>query len=116
MFVQQFFVPGLAHSSYLLAGTSTCAIVDPRRDVAIYREAAASRGMNIIPILQTHLHADFVSGHRDLEEATGAAIVAPRAGTAPSRTSLSPRGTASGSRTPGPGTGRHLLRLTFDDE
>lgn len=80
MFVQQFFVPGLAHSSYLLGGTSTCAIIDPRRDVEVYREAAASMGMRITHILQTHLHADFVSGHLDLAAATGAVIVAPMAG------------------------------------
>lgn len=78
MFIQQFFVPGLAHSSYLLGGTSTCAIVDPRRDIDIYLDAAASLGMTISHILQTHLHADFVSGHLDLAEATGAVIVAPR--------------------------------------
>ncbi len=79
MFVQQFFVPGLAHSSYLLGGTSTCAIIDPRRDVEIYLDAAAAMGMKITHILQTHLHADFVSGHLDLAEATAAVIVAPRA-------------------------------------
>lgn len=78
MFVQQFFVPGLAHSSYLLGGAATCAIVDPRRDVGIYLEAAASMGMKITHILQTHLHADFVSGHLDLAEATGATIVMPK--------------------------------------
>lgn len=75
MFVQQFFVPGLAHSSYLLGGAATCAIIDPRRDVGIYLEVAASMGMKITHILQTHLHADFVSGHLDLAEATGAVIV-----------------------------------------
>ncbi|ADI85067.2 MBL fold metallo-hydrolase [Geobacter sulfurreducens] len=78
MFIQQFFVSGLAHSSYLLGGTSTCAIVDPRRDIELYLDAAASMGMKITHILQTHLHADFVSGHLDLAEATGAVIVAPR--------------------------------------
>lgn len=78
MFVQQFFVPGLAHSSYLLGGAATCAIIDPRRDVGIYLEAAASMGMKITHILQTHLHADFVSGHLDLAEATGAVIVMPK--------------------------------------
>jgi len=78
VFVQQFFVPGLAHSSYLLGGAATCAIIDPRRDVGIYLEAAASMGMKITHILQTHLHADFVSGHLDLAEATGAAIVMPK--------------------------------------
>lgn len=78
MFIQQFFVPGLAHSSYLLGGTANCTIIDPRRDVAIYLEAAAAMGMKITHILQTHLHADFVSGHLDLAEATGAVIVAPK--------------------------------------
>jgi hydroxyacylglutathione hydrolase len=80
MFIQQFFVPGLAHSSYLLGGASTCAIIDPRRDVEIYLDAAASMGMKITHIFQTHLHADFVSGHLDLAEATGAIIVAPKSG------------------------------------
>ena len=79
MFVEQFFVSGLAHSSYLLGGEATCAIIDPRRDVEIYLDAAAAMGMKITHILQTHLHADFVSGHLDLAEATGAVIVVPRA-------------------------------------
>ncbi len=74
MFVQQFFVKGIAHSSYLLGGTSTCAIVDPRRDVQIYIDAAEDMGMTITHILETHLHADFVSGHLDLAEKTGAGI------------------------------------------
>ena len=78
MIVQQFFVKGLAHSSYLLGGTNTCAIVDPRRDVEVYLEAAKSLGMEITHILETHLHADFISGHLDLAEKTGAAIYAPR--------------------------------------
>mgnify|MGYP001152958048 CR=1 FL=1 len=78
MFVQQFFVKGLAHSSYLLGGTSTCAIVDPRRDIDIYLEAAKEMGMKITHILETHLHADFISGHLDLAERTGATIYAPK--------------------------------------
>lgn len=78
MFVQQFFVKGLAHSSYLLGGTDTCAIVDPQRDIDIYLQAAEDMGMAITHILETHLHADFVSGHLDLADATGATIYAPR--------------------------------------
>ena len=78
MIVQQFFVKGLAHSSYLLGGSSTCAIIDPRRDVDIYLQAAKDMGMNITHILETHLHADFVSGHLDLAKKTGAAIYAPK--------------------------------------
>ena len=80
MIVQQFFVEGLAHSSYLLGGTNTCAIVDPRRDVDIYLDAAKSLEMKITHILETHLHADFVSGHIDLAEKTGAKIYAPKSG------------------------------------
>lgn len=80
MFVQQFFVKGLAHSSYLLGGTDTCAIVDPQRDVDVYLQAAEDMGMTITHILETHLHADFISGHLDLADATGATIYAPRAG------------------------------------
>jgi len=78
MLVQQFFVKGLAHSSYLLGGTKTCAIVDPRRDVNVYLDAAESLGMEITHILETHLHADFVSGHLDMAENTGAKIYAPK--------------------------------------
>jgi len=79
MFVQQFFVSGLAHSSYLLGGAETCAIVDPRRDVQVYLDAAKAMGMAVTHILETHLHADFISGHLDLAEKTGAMIYAPKA-------------------------------------
>ena len=78
MFVQQFFVKGLAHSSYLLAGNKTCAIIDPQRDIDIYLEAARDMGVRITHILETHLHADFVSGHMDLAKVTGAEIYAPK--------------------------------------
>ena len=78
MFVQQFFVKGIAHSSYLLGGPKHCAIVDPRRDVEIYLRAAKDRGVKISHILETHLHADFISGHLDLAKETGARIVAPK--------------------------------------
>src|SRR4030042_6450144 len=78
MFVQQFFVKGLAHSSYLLGGTNNCAIIDPRRDVDIYLWAAKDMGMKITHILETHLHADFISGHLDLAEKTGAVIYVPK--------------------------------------
>lgn len=80
MFVQQFFVKGLAHSSYLLGGNDTCAIIDPRRDIGIYLQAAKDMGMKITHILETHLHADFISGHMDLAKKTGAVIYAPKSG------------------------------------
>jgi hydroxyacylglutathione hydrolase len=80
MIVQQFYMNGIAHSSYLLGGTDTCAIVDPRRDVGIYLDAAKQMNMTITHILETHLHADFISGHMELADATGATIYAPKAG------------------------------------
>jgi glyoxylase-like metal-dependent hydrolase (beta-lactamase superfamily II)/rhodanese-related sulfurtransferase len=80
MFIQSFFVPGLAHLSYLLGGKGTCAIIDPRRDVEEYMSVAKSMGMRITHILETHLHADFISGHMDLAARTGAEILVPKAG------------------------------------
>ncbi|HPH34936.1 MAG TPA: MBL fold metallo-hydrolase, partial [Methanoregulaceae archaeon] len=80
MIIQQFFVPGIAHSSYIVAGDRTCAIIDPARDTERYLRAAREMGVRITHILETHLHADFVSGHLDLAEATGAAIYAPTKG------------------------------------
>jgi glyoxylase-like metal-dependent hydrolase (beta-lactamase superfamily II) len=61
MLVQQFFVNGLAHASYILGGAKTCAIIDPRRDVQIYLDTAKAMGLKITHILETHLHADFIS-------------------------------------------------------
>lgn len=78
MFVQQFFVKGLAHSSYLLSCGDQCAIVDPQRDIDVYLQAAEDMGLNVTHILETHLHADFISGHIDLAAATGATIYAPK--------------------------------------
>ncbi len=78
MLLQSFFVEKIAHSSYLLAGKHSCAVIDPQRDVDQYIEAARALGVKITLILQTHLHADFVSGHMDLAQKTGAKIVVPR--------------------------------------
>lgn len=80
MFIQSFFVSGLAHLSYLLGGKGTCAIIDPRRDVEEYIAVAKAMGMRITHILETHLHADFISGHMDLAARTGAEVIVPKAG------------------------------------
>jgi hydroxyacylglutathione hydrolase len=80
MFIRQFYVPGIAHTSYLVGAKDTCAIVDPKRDVHDYLVAAGDMGTKITHILETHLHADFVSGHMELEQATDATIYAPQAG------------------------------------
>lgn len=77
MLLKHFFIEKIAHSSYLLAGNNSCAVIDPARDAGMYQAAAEEAGLKITHILETHLHADFLSGHIDLAEATGAEIVAP---------------------------------------
>ena len=72
--IEQFFLGCLAHASYLVSSQGTAAVIDPQRDVDIYIETAAQRGLKIEHIIETHLHADFVSGHRELAERTGARI------------------------------------------
>lgn len=80
MIIHQFFVPGIAHSSYIVTGNRTCVVIDPSRDVGRYIDSARSMGLSITHILETHLHADFVSGHLDLADETGVEIFAPQAG------------------------------------
>jgi glyoxylase-like metal-dependent hydrolase (beta-lactamase superfamily II) len=64
----------------MVAGNKKCAIIDPERDISRYLDMAMQMGLRITHILETHLHADFISGHLDLAEATGARIYAPRNG------------------------------------
>jgi hydroxyacylglutathione hydrolase len=71
---EQFYLGCLAHASYLLASEGEAVVVDPQRDVELYLKAAADRGVVIRHIFETHLHADFVSGHRELAARTGAKI------------------------------------------
>jgi glyoxylase-like metal-dependent hydrolase (beta-lactamase superfamily II)/rhodanese-related sulfurtransferase len=74
MIFEQFYLGCLAHASYLIGSDGVAAVVDPQRDVGIYLEAARERGLRIAHIIETHLHADFVSGHQELAALTGAAI------------------------------------------
>jgi hydroxyacylglutathione hydrolase len=76
MYVEQFFVEGLGCASYLVGceAAGVAAVVDPERNVQPYIEAAARRGMQITHIIETHLHADHVSGNTDLAARTGADI------------------------------------------
>lgn len=80
MLLLPFFTPKISHISYMLAGSQSCAVIDPRRDVQVYLDTAHSRGLTMTHVLQTHLHADFMSGHMDLADKTGATIYAPRLG------------------------------------
>ena len=72
--VEQFFLGCLAHASYLVGSEGRAAVIDPQRDVDVYIDAARQKGLKIEHIIETHLHADFVSGHRELAERTGARI------------------------------------------
>ena len=74
MFFKQFYLGCLAQASYMIGSDGEAAVVDPRRDVEIYLDEARERGLVIRHVIETHLHADFVSGHRELAERTGAKI------------------------------------------
>ena len=75
MYFKQFYLACLAHASYLIGSDGEAAVVDPQRDVDQYITEAESQGLKIKYVIETHLHADFVSGHRELAERTGAEIV-----------------------------------------
>lgn len=74
MYFEQFYLGCLAHASYVLASEGEAVVVDPQRDVELYLKAAAEHGVAIRHIFETHLHADFVSGHKELAARTGAKI------------------------------------------
>jgi glyoxylase-like metal-dependent hydrolase (beta-lactamase superfamily II)/rhodanese-related sulfurtransferase len=74
MFFQQFYLGCLAQASYMIGSDGEAAVVDPRRDVDVYIEAARAAGLTIRHVIETHLHADFISGHRELAARTGAKI------------------------------------------
>jgi len=74
MYFEQFYLGCLAHASYILASLGEAVVVDPQRDVDIYLKAAEEHGVKILHIFETHLHADFVSGHKELAARTGAKI------------------------------------------
>jgi glyoxylase-like metal-dependent hydrolase (beta-lactamase superfamily II)/rhodanese-related sulfurtransferase len=72
--VERFYLGCLAHASYMIGSNDIAAVIDPQRDVDIYLETAARKNWKIKYIIETHVHADFVSGHRELAERTGAQI------------------------------------------
>src|SRR6266568_3801509 len=72
--VERFYLGCLAHASYMVGSEGVAAVIDPQRDVDIYLETASTKGWKIEHIIETHVHADFVSGHRELAERTGAQI------------------------------------------
>ena len=75
MYFKQFYLGCLAHASYLIGSEGEAAVVDPQRDVDQYISEAEREGLRIKYVIETHLHADFVSGHAELAARTGAEIV-----------------------------------------
>jgi glyoxylase-like metal-dependent hydrolase (beta-lactamase superfamily II) len=74
MYFQQFYLGCLAHASYLIGSGTEAAVVDPQRDIDIYLEDAKAHGFEIKYVIETHCHADFISGHHELAARTGAKI------------------------------------------
>jgi hydroxyacylglutathione hydrolase len=72
MRIETFEAKGLAHYSYILSSEGKAAVVDPRRDVDEYLRYLERRGLRLEAILETHIHADYASGARQLAAATGA--------------------------------------------
>ena len=70
MYFEQFYLSCLAHASYMIGSEGEAAVIDPQRDVDIYLKAAEEQDLKIRHIFETHLHADFVSGHKELAART----------------------------------------------
>jgi glyoxylase-like metal-dependent hydrolase (beta-lactamase superfamily II) len=75
MYFKQFYLACLAHASYLIGSEGEAVVVDPQRDVDEYLAEASAHGFQIKYVIETHLHADFVSGHKEIAARTGAQIV-----------------------------------------
>ena len=75
MYFKQFYLGCLSHASYLIGSEGEAVVVDPQRDVDQYLDEAEGQHLEIKYIIETHLHADFISGHRELAARTGAQIV-----------------------------------------
>lgn len=76
MIFQQFYLPCLAHASYIVgdSATGTAAVVDPQRDIDRYIAFATQHALRIKHVFLTHLHADFIAGHLELRDRVGATI------------------------------------------
>jgi hydroxyacylglutathione hydrolase len=75
MFIKQLYTGCLSEAAYYIENNGEAAVIDPLRDIDVYLQLANERKSKIKYIFETHFHADFVSGHLDLGNATGAPIV-----------------------------------------
>ena len=71
---EQSYLTCLSHVSYMIGSEGVAAVVDPQRGVGLYLEEARKHNLRIEHVIETHLHADFVSGHHELAAKTGAKI------------------------------------------
>ncbi len=74
MIIQQFYDKGLAHASYAIVRTGKMILIDPSRDPQQYYSFAAMHQADIVGVIETHPHADFVSSHLEIHKTTGAVI------------------------------------------
>src|SRR6202012_2495860 len=75
MYIQQLYTNCLSEAAYYIESNGEAVVIDPVRDVEMYIHLAEERGSAIKYILESHFHADFISGHLDLSRKTGAPIV-----------------------------------------
>ena len=76
MILKQFYLGCLAHASYVVIDEESkrAVVIDPQRDIQQYLDMADAQGARITDVILTHFHADFVAGHLELREKTGATI------------------------------------------
>lgn len=76
MLFKHIYEEGLAQGSYFIGCQSqgSAIVIDPRRDIEVYLEEARRNGMQIVAVSETHIHADYLSGARELARATGARL------------------------------------------
>ncbi|RYE16502.1 MAG: MBL fold metallo-hydrolase, partial [Sphingobacteriales bacterium] len=75
MYIEQLYTSCLAEAAYYIESEGEAAVIDPMRETEPYLDLAEKRGAKIKYVLESHFHADFVSGHIDLAKKTGATIV-----------------------------------------
>ncbi len=95
MLFERIYDTDLAQASYFIGcqATGEAIVVDARRDIAVYEELAVANDMRITAVTETHVHADYLSGSRELAAATGATSTSSRpAGSLTSATTRSPNG------------------------
>ena len=78
MIIHQFYDKGLAHASYALIRLGKMIVIDPARDPQPYYDFAALNNADIVGVIETHPHADFVSSHLEIHQTTGATIYASK--------------------------------------